>query len=60
MKENDNKKKRYVIEAIKAIVALVVFAFVFVMILGLTGLSEGQTDSLSQFAGWVIKGIFKL
>lgn len=57
MKENDNNKKRR-IEAIKTLVALIIFLFVFSMILGLTGLSEGQTDSLSQFAGWVLKCIF--
>ena len=33
---------------------------VFLFVVGLVGLSEGQDDTSSQFAGWVLSNIDKL
>ena len=32
----------------------------FLFVIGLVGLSEGQDDTASQFAGWVLSNIDKL
>lgn len=41
------------------IVAAVIGNLVFLFSIGLVGLSEGQDDMASQFAGWVLANIDK-
>ena len=42
------------------IVGAIAGNLVFLFAIGLVGLSEGQDDTASQFAGWVLSNIDKL
>lgn len=42
------------------IVGAIAGNLVFLFAIGLVGLSEGQDDAASQFAGWVLSNIDKL
>ena len=48
------------IQWIGIIAASIAGNLVFLLAIGLVGLSEGQDDSASQFAGWILTNIDKL
>lgn len=48
------------IQGLGIIVGAIAGNLVFLFAIGLVGLSEGQDDTASQFAGWVLSNIDKL
>ena len=48
------------IQGLGIIAASIAGNLVFLFAIGLVGLSEGQDDTASQFAGWVLSNIDKL
>ena len=51
---------RLFIQWLGIIAASIAGNLVFLFAIGLVGLSEGQDDTSSQFAGWVLSNIDKL
>lgn len=51
---------RLFIQWLGIIAASIAGNLVFLFAIGLVGLSEGQDDTASQFAGWVLSNIDKL
>ena len=51
---------RLFIQWLGIIAASIAGNLVFLFAIGLAGLSEGQDDTASQFAGWVLSNIDKL
>ena len=53
-------KMKLFIQWLGIIAGAVAGNIVFLFAIGLAGLSEGQDDTASQFAGWVLSNIDKL
>ena len=53
-------KLKLFIQGLGIIAASIAGNLVFLFAIGLVGLSEGQDDTASQFAGWVLSNIDKL
>ena len=51
---------KLVIQWLGIIVGAIAGNLVFLFAIGLVGLSEGQDDTSSQFAGWILSNIDKL
>lgn len=51
---------RLFIQWLGIIAGAIVGNVVFLFAIGLVGLSEGQDDAASQFAGWILSNIDKL
>ena len=51
---------RLFIQWLGIIAASIAGNLVFLFAIGIVGLSEGQDDTASQFAGWVLSNIDKL